>query len=74
MNPNQTATEMITANVNIATKQDKPYSIPCQIFLDATPSMFMQITACHLQLMIIVGKLILKMTIHFGAILLKLIF
>ena len=32
------------------------HSIPCVIFANSIPGMYMQVTACYLQLMIIVGK------------------
>ena len=63
---NITTIQMIAVKDIFTSKQDKHYSIPCQIFIDATPSMIMQITACHLQLMIIVGRVILKMIIQSG--------
>ena len=37
---NQTTIPMIAAKDTFTGKQDKYYSIPCQIFLDATPRWF----------------------------------
>ena len=33
------------------------HSIPCVIFAHSLPGMYMQVTACYMQLMIIVGKI-----------------
>ena len=37
---NQTTIQMIAAKDTFTSKQDKHYSIPCQIFFDATPRWF----------------------------------
>ena len=57
---NQTAIEtMDQSNDTINNEQEyfENHSIPCLIFVHALPGMYLQVTACYLQLMIIVGKI-----------------
>ena len=56
---NQTTIETMDQSNDTNNKEPEYFenhSIPCAIFAHSIPGMYMQVTACYLQLMIIVGK------------------
>ena len=68
---NQTTIETMDQSNDTNNKEPEYFenhSIPCAIFAHSIPGMYMQVTACYLQLMIIVGKvfqfLITKFLLH----------
>ena len=52
---NQTTIEKMDQS-NGTNNKEPDYSIPCLISVHAIPGMYLQVTACYLQLMIIVGN------------------
>ena len=57
---NQTTIETMDQSNDTNNKEPEYFenhSIPCVIFAHSLPGMYMQVTACYMQLMIIVGKI-----------------
>jgi hypothetical protein len=57
---NQTTIETMDQSNDTNNKEPEYFenhSIPCVIFAHSLPGLYMQVTACYMQLMIIVGKI-----------------